>query len=387
MASISRDKRFPKGVWYANYTLASGQRVMRSTCTRNKAEAKVICEAWSQAEHEAAIGTLSSTRAAEIINETLARLGQEPITRYRLGSWLDEWLQTKRNLSDHLQKRYRFAVRIFLEFLGSGSERRFLDSITESDVRRFADHLASQGRAATTVNRVIRNDLGGAFNKAVKLGKIRFSPIASTEPEKDQGRIGVRRTFTVEEIARLVKAAQGTDWQGAILFAYSSGARLSDVANLRWDSIDLVAGVITYHQRKTRRQSVVAIHPDLQNWLDRQPALDRSIDFVFPELAGRPVGGKSGLTNRFNKLVEQVGIATGLIREARGSHGRARKALSFHSLRHGAASSVFNSAIAQEAARRVTGHAAGGSLDKYLHLDLEAIRAASSLIPRLPTID
>jgi putative DNA-invertase from lambdoid prophage Rac len=34
--------------------------------------------------------------------------------------------------------------------------------------------------------------------------------------------------------------------------------------------------------------------------------------------------------------------------------------------------------------RRVTGHAARGSLDKYIHEDFEAIREATALIPRLP---
>ena len=59
-------------------------------------------------------------------------------------------------------------------------------------------------------------------------------------------------------------------------------------------------------------------------------------------------------------------------------------ALSFHSLRHTAASAVFNSATVRETVRRVTQHAARGSLDRYLHEDLEAIRAAVGLIPRLP---
>jgi hypothetical protein len=58
--------------------------------------------------------------------------------------------------------------------------------------------------------------------------------------------------------------------------------------------------------------------------------------------------------------------------------------LSFHSLRHTAASNVFNQASLKEITRRVTNHAAGGVVDRYIHEDLEAIRAAVGLIPRLP---
>jgi hypothetical protein len=41
----------------------------------------------------------------------------------------------------------------------------------------------------------------------------------------------------------------------------------------------------------------------------------------------------------------------------------------------------------REITRRVTGHAAGGVVDRYIHEDLQAIRQASQLVPRLPKID
>jgi hypothetical protein len=47
-------------------------------------------------------------------------------------------------------------------------------------------------------------------------------------------------------------------------------------------------------------------------------------------------------------------------------------------------SEVFNQQALKEVARRVTAHAPDGSLDLYIHHDLEAIKAATALIPRLP---
>jgi len=61
--------------------------------------------------------------------------------------------------------------------------------------------------------------------------------------------------------------------------------------------------------------------------------------------------------------------------------------LSFHSFRHTAASNVFNQASLKEITRRVTNHAAGGVVDRYIHADVEAIRAATQLIPRLPKVE
>jgi integrase len=363
---------------------------MRSTGKKSKTEAKIICEAWAEAERAAAGASLSTSRAAEIINETLRRCGQEPVERLRLGSWLSEWLESKNSVSPQLAKRYLFACTKFLEFLGTGAERKFLDSIQERDIRRFAAHLKSEGRCAATVNRIIRTDLGCAFNRAVKLGKIRFNPINAVEPQKDEDRVlRERKTFMPEQVAALVKTSASTDWQGAVLFGYSTGARLQDVANLRWEAIDLELGVISFRQRKLSHkkpdsETIVAIHPDFGTWLSHQSVPDKPESFVFPTLANRSGAGRKGLTNQFNTLVIRAGIDPGLIREKKGVCGRSRRNLTFHALRHTAASNVFNAAAVKEVARRLTDHALHGSLNRYLHVDLEAIRAATALIPRLP---
>ena len=383
MASIHRDPRNPRGNWYCCYTLADGRRTMRSTGTKNRAQAKIICETWAATERAARDGSLSTNRAAEIINETLARCGQAQVKRLKLGEWFTEFLQAKTAASPKLIRRYRFAQTKFLESLGSDSENRFLDSINAADIRRFADQLLQEGRCATTINRIVRTDLGSAFGRAVRLGLLRFNPVSGVEPQKDQGMCEDRRTFTPEQIAKLIKTAQGTDWQGAILFGYSSDARLTDVANLRWTSVDLEEAVIVFRQRKTDQQTIVAIHPDFEHWLLAQPAPDSPQGSVFPALANREIGGKTGLTQEFNHIVRRSNRR----RSASGTTWRVWTLTTqplFHSLRHTAASNVFNAAAIKEVARHVTGHAGRGSLERYLHVDLTAIRSATALIPRLP---
>jgi integrase len=43
----------------------------------------------------------------------------------------------------------------------------------------------------------------------------------------------------------------GTDWKGAILIAYLTGARLQDVCNMTWNSVDLPGKALTFVARKT----------------------------------------------------------------------------------------------------------------------------------------
>jgi integrase len=72
-----------------------------------------------------------------------------------------------------------------------------------------------------------------------------------------------------------------------------------------------------------------------------------------------------------------------VLRDRKGK-GRSVRSLSFHSFRHGAASAVFNQAALKDITRRVTQHAARGSIGRYIHEDVDALKAAVQLIPRLP---
>lgn len=241
--------------------------------------------------------------------------------------------------------------------------------------------MRSSGRSPATINKLVRKYLSCAFVKAQRLGKIRFNPIAATEPEK--GGSARRETFSAHQVVQLLDAARGIDWAGAILFAYSTGARLLDVANLRWSSLDLEHGIVSFRQRKTGQETIIGLHPDFVDWITERPAPEDSQAFVFPTLAGQRANGSVGLSAQFNAIMKAAGVEGRLIREGNSGKGRSLRGLSFHSFRHSAATAIFNQAALREITRRVTGHA-GAVVDRYIHQDLEAIRAATQLIPRLP---
>jgi integrase len=64
-----------------------------------------------------------------------------------------------------------------------------------------------------------------------------------------------RSVFAPKQVAKLVGAAEG-DWKGAILLAYYTGARLRDVANMRWNAIDLKRQLITFMPSKTKKDKL-----------------------------------------------------------------------------------------------------------------------------------
>jgi len=381
MASVHRDPRFPRGVWYAAYRLADGRRVFRSTGSRSKWRARTIAQTWQTAEEEAQRGELSKDRVTALLNETLIRLGETPIERISVGQWLKNWLASKKpSLSPSSYSVYSQTVREFLSYLGEKGASRRLETISEIDIQGFIEGIRASGRSAVTINK-IRACLSTPFAKALKVGRIPYNPVSGTCAEKSDAK--PKETFSAAQIAALLKVAD-PDWQGAILFAYNTGARLGDVANLQWSSLDVANEIVVYHERKTRAKAIIGLHQDFLDWLSERPLPKQPEAPVFPSLAGRQLAGDGGLSNAFKRLMVKAGIENRFLRSSNGGKGHRVSALSFHSLRHTAASSVFNSAALKEITRRVTNHASGGVVDRYIHEDLEAIRAAVSLIPRLP---
>ena len=167
MASVHRNPRSPKGVWYCHFTRADGTRAARSTGKRNKTEAKIVCEAIAQAENEAASGDLTKDRLKQLFDETLTRLGQSPIERISVKGWLESWLASKKNLAPATFVAYQQTVTEFVEYLGPHGGARRLESITERDIEGFIQLVRRDGRAPGTINK-LRKYVSQAFRKGEK---------------------------------------------------------------------------------------------------------------------------------------------------------------------------------------------------------------------------
>jgi integrase len=220
------------------------------------------------------------------------------------------------------------------------------------------------------------------FEKARRQGKIKFNPVIATDPEKTE--TAQRDTFSPQQVSQLVAAAGSPDWIGAILLAYGCGGRLQDIANLKWSSLDLEYEILSFRDRKNGRPTIVALHSDFTDWIAKQSVPDDPVAYLFPSLANRDAGARNGLSRAFERIMDRAGIKPRLIRVRTRAASRSLRALSFHSFRHSAASAVFNQAALREITRRVTNHAAGGVVDRYIHQDLTALREATKLVPRLP---
>jgi integrase len=366
--------------WYCCYTTAD-RRVKKSTKQTDRARAWEVCVAMANAEGVIAAGSATEAQLRKVIDNALERIGERKLMGPTIEELLNTWIENKKGaVSEATMRAYRHARNLFLEFLGSRANLS-VRMLKKSHATSFRDHLLAEGRTPGTVNTLAKRYLTGPFESARKEGLIDYNPFVAVDALKSKS--VAKDVFSPEQVTQLLRVARGTDWEGAILAGYTTGMRLQDVTNLRWESVDVGNGLLSFDERKGNKAVVLGLHPDFESWIRVRASKGAKEGYVFPSLANRTGAGRNGLSKAFGRIMDKAGVVGKVLRVA-GAKGSTVKSLSFHSFRHGAASAVFKNAALKDIARRVTAHSSRGVVDRYLHQDVEAIREATALIPRLP---
>jgi integrase len=375
--------------YYAAFRSADGTAFFKSTKKKNRAEALAVAMDFERM----ARGHVTEAHYRRVASELYERTTGEPLNFHTAGEWLGEWLaNTNATVKGGTYEKYRGTVDDFREYLGD-RDGAPLASITPKEILGYRDTLQKRGLAASTINLAIRKTLHAPFEAARRLGYVTVNPCAAIKPVRDNvAKAKARRQpFTHEQIAALLTATKGTNWEGAILCGTTTALRLGDIAALTWAQIDLPARVLRLTTTKTETEQSIPLHPAFVAWLGEQT---RGIGKapVFPELHGRKTGGCRGLSQTFRGLMEKAGVLGAVIRkgvtaeakkkaENKARTGRTISTLTFHSLRHTATSLLANAGIAADTRKAITGHADDRVHEAYTHYQLETLRAAVESIP------
>ena len=161
------------------------------------------------------------------------------------------------------------------------------------------------------------------------------------------------------------------------MLGWFTGARLSDLAHLNWDTVDLTAGTITFAQGKTGKRVIVPIHPEL--WEHLSSIAGDHGGPLCPTLALTPATGCKGLSAQFIELMRDAGVDPEVTKTSK--HALSLK--SFHSLRHSFASALANSGVPADLRMKLTGHKSSAVHQTYTHHELETLRGAVQSLPRV----
>ena len=237
-------------------------------------------------------GTFTEQAARKLLGEILERVTGEPLQNYKIRQWFEHWLQLKEKVrSEKTMSRYRQVVRDFLNSIGPRADFG-LTHLSSKDVLTYRDSLRAKKRTERTANLSVKV-ISAALNTACRQQHIASNPALAVEHLKV--REAEKGVFAHEQVGKLLANAQG-DWRRAILFAYYTGARLSDIAKMQWESIDLEEKLITFTPTKTGKPLRLPLHSDLQRELLKRPGIAKA--YLFPSLAAVKSTGGAPWTQR-----------------------------------------------------------------------------------------
>ena len=380
MASIHKDPRGKSPFWYCAYRLPNGKRAFKSTKQTDRDKALSFCRTLEYASRESKADRLTESRARELISEIVLQTTGEPLRFYSAEGWLHDWLKGKELAKcEGTFTKYEHTIESFLTSLGERAKRN-LNQITPRDIQRFRDSELESGKHPRTCNFAVKH-LRMPFNVARRQGLITHNPAEAVEmlPTLSES---TRQPFDLAQVKAILKAAQD-DWRGAIMVALYTGARLQDVTDMRWESVDLQNKWIAFRAGKTRQRIKIPMHDALHDFLLELSAPGSGKAFLFPSLAGKRTGGKSGLSMAFKRIMERAKVRGEVVHERGGEAGRTVNTLSFHSFRHTLTSIMANAGVPVEVRQKFTGHASAEMNIHYTHHEIETLRSAVGKLPTL----
>jgi integrase len=304
-------------------------------------------------------------------------------TKVTLGDYIEQWLVTQEaRLRPKTYEGYRNALRLHVKpRLGN----RRLQAVTVDDVAALIGSM-SKGERYVEKDGAVTKISGKPFaawtirGTLVALGRVYASAsrsgLAGSNPVRllDRGErpAKTRREFPSLDVATIGRLIAATPDRYRVIVAVSvlTGIRQGEALGLTWGDVDVKAGVIRISRQLDRHQKLVdpktaaakrevPIPPSLGRMLTAHKAKAfeqgraKPDDFVFTSPSGRPMHYGAIVRHGLAKAIEAAGLPH----------------LSWHDLRHVAASMLIAEGASVAYVSRVLGHASPAiTLTTYAHL-------------------
>jgi integrase len=368
--------------WIAQFADHTGRRRNRSTKTTDRRKAAKLAE-----HYEAAYARKRTARQIrEVIATAYAEITGEQLVSKSLRSFSQSWLAAKRHeVAESTLEFYRKAADKFLAHLGALADAD-LAEITREHILDFRNHEAEKF-APKTVNHDLKA-VKMLFLSARRDGLIADNPAEDVKTVSQRGEKRTRRPFSLDELRSVLSVADD-EWRSMILVSLYTGARLSDVASLTWENVDLHAKELRFIARKTGKTIILPLDGPLAEHIEKLPTDDSVKTPLHPRaFAIVEKQGKTGhLSNQFADLLAQAGLRKKQPQRKTDDKEQARRrrngGLSFHSLRHTAVTLLKEAGIPQAVVMELVGHDNEEMSQHYTRVGRTALAGAARAFPDL----
>ncbi|MDH5633482.1 MAG: tyrosine recombinase XerC [Gammaproteobacteria bacterium] len=274
-------------------------------------------------------------------------------------------LEHERRVAKHTVSGYGRDLQKFLEFLDT-LEHRDWSAVTVHDIRRFVSRIRQQGFSGRSVSRAL-SAIRSFYRYLLREQKVNHNPADGVPAPRADKRLP--ETLSVDQLVGALDVVDVLAGESPFLAArdramvelfYSSGLRLSELAGLRLQDMDLAEGLVrvTGKGAKTRVVPIgTAAQSAMRAWLKQRKAhsgLAESAD-VFVSERGKLLSVRT-IQARMKAWGERQGLSLPL-------HP--------HMLRHSFASHLLESSGDLRAVQELLGHADISTTQVYTHLDFQ----------------
>ena len=331
---------------------------------------------------------------AEVAAKLLAaaralQLGQKPVPEQeKLGDFLNRWLEGTARNTVRASTLRGYEVTLRLHIVPEIGHLK-LARLSADDLDALYSRLLDKGLAPKTVrlaHAVIHRALTHAQRRGAVAVNVASVAVPPSAPRKEF------RVLSPEETSRLLKAALSDRLYGLYVLAVTCGLRQAELLGLRWRDVDLGGAVLHVRQqayrlggawvfsatktsagRRTVALSVSAVEALRERRLAQNKERLRAQtwednDLVFCNRLGNPIEKGNLLRRSFAPLLERAGLPR----------------ISFHDLRHTAATLMLAEGIHPKVVQERLGHASiSTTMDTYSHVMPSLQKDAAERMDRL----
>jgi integrase/recombinase XerC len=280
-------------------------------------------------------------------------------------SAFEEYLRHEKNASEHTLINYLNDLRQFQEFLGARKHGQDdVRSIDHRVIRHFLSFLHQRRYKKSSIGRKVAS-IRAFFRFLHRERVVEVNPakiVATPKAEKKHPRF-----LTVDDAFRLMEAPDEKTLQGlrdkAILEVfYASGVRISELAGLNEEDVDLSIGLMKV-MGKGRKERIVTLGSHaiqaVQNYLKAKEVLpaEQKKTPMFLNRYGKRLSGR-GIRRVVEKYVNQAVLSN---------------RISPHGLRHSFATHLLDGGADLRSIQELLGHVSLSTTQKYTHLSMDKL--------------
>lgn len=356
-----------------------GARKQISTKTKVRSEATKIADAWEQAYRH----NQTETQVRNVLSGIIEELYAKPLVHVTLAQYFATWLaRIKPEIKPNTFNRYAEITRQVTSFAPEVTGK-FMDKIESADIVTIRNRV-HKARASGTTNltmKILRQCMKAAADDSI-IPRSPAENVSGVRKSFEESGADSKRPFTLDELSKILAVADD-EWRGMILAGYhSAGQRLSDIATLRAEQVDLKAEIVKFATDKTGRTVVIPISAE---WMaDLKKRAEGKAGPLFPRANATFMQKRkvAPISNQFRALLARVDLATKPNRAAAATPGRrVASPLSFHSFRHTATSLLKRAGVSDSVVMDIVGHDSEAVSQNYTHIDDATKRAALAKLP------